>query len=601
MRRRLLLSFSIIFVIGLIIPFGISWQTLHDSIAKDIRSASTRELKLLSELFIDKAEISEESAFKTLRESASKEIRVTFIKEDGEVLFDSRVPDSELEKLENHATRQEVLTAKEYEKGSATRSSASIGLDMIYIAEKVEATKNTPEGYVRLAVPMEGVFDRIQNLGVALFVTFSLIFIAAVVLTQIFFKRWKNSMNEIKIVVEATANGETQSSTALPMRPEFKDLSYAVSQMASRVNKQLKLINTQKIELESVLNSINAGVMVLDERGQILSINPVFKEMLPDNFSKDLELYFGKRSLEIFNSPELEQFLQVALNEEQNFHTVQMQFGGKIFQINAAKAKIEDELKPETQLVTVFHDITQLAKLVEIKRDLIANVSHELRTPLTAIQGYAETLNSVFDEKNIEKENAQRFTQIIMKNARHLDRIVNDLLALSMVESEEIQEIIHTSVEQPFNMAIEECKPMIDKKNLTLVNQLDMSIELAIDSDRLSQVFRNLIENAIRYAPENSSIIVRSTIEGEQCSIFVQDFGVGIPQDDLVRVFERFYRVEKHRTSNGTISTGLGLSLCKHIVEKFHGTIHALFHAPALVETTNLVGATIRFNLPLYK
>ncbi len=609
MKRTLFLPIFIVFLLGLTVPLAINWKIFNDSIVSDTQDATEREVKLLTNLFVQQAEISKDSALNLLTTIASSQIRATLIDEKGVVLFDSQVASKDLPSVENHFDREEVQEAIQFGTGSAKRTSSTIGQSLIYVAQKIEATKSFPAGFLRLAVPTSIVLDRIDSLMYSAATILAIVLALLYILSYLFNKKWTTAIDQFQEIIDNTANNKQEelSKTAqnLPPTEEFKSLSYAISEMNARVKNQIITINKQKNELEGILNSINAGVMLLDNRSFIALYNKAFYTLLPNSFAQNDNFYVGKKSLEVLNSPDLEDIINKLLSENTNYISVQLELEAKTFQINITKSLIQSEFSQEVQLLLVFHDITQLAQLVTIKRELIANVSHELRTPLTAIQGYTETLQSVFAKADFDKEQSQHFLQIILKNTKHLDRIVNDLLSLSSLESKDENnnsDPATTDIQSPFTMALEECKALLEQKNIKLENHMDMSITLPMDADRLSQVFRNLLENAIRYSPENESIILKTFIEGNQCSIYVQDFGVGIPKEDLVRVFERFYRVEKHRTSNGSISTGLGLAICKHIVEKANGSIFALYRAPFLIDNITpekMVGATMRINLPL--
>ncbi len=613
MKRKLFLPFFLIFLFALTIPLLLNGKIFKDAIVVDIQDSTEREVELLAKIFVEQANISFESAVNLLKTISSSQLRSSFIDKDGLVLYDSNVLDENLAGLENHISREEVIEADKFGLGSAIRLSSTVGFELVYVAKKIEQTKSFPAGYLRIAVPTSLIFDRFDTLMYTVFTILIAVLILIYTISHILNKKWQTALDSLQEIIDNTASTKNKdnqlqsSSQNLPPTEEFKSLSYAISEMNSRVKNQLFTINKQKNELEGILNSINAGVMLLDERGIISLYNKAFYEILPNSFIENDNFYLGKKTLEVINSPELDELITKISQEDINYLSVQLELEAKIFQVNITKSTIESEFSSEVQLLLVFHDITQLAQLVQIKRELIANVSHELRTPLTAIQGYAETLQSIFQKPEFDKEQSFYFAQIITKNAQHLDRIVNDLLTLSILESNEDMknletQYLNTKIETAYTMALEECVPLLEAKKMKIENLMDMTLSLAIDKDRLSQVFRNVLENAIHYSPYGESIVLKTIIEENQCSLFIQDYGVGIPQEDLSRVFERFYRVEKHRTHNGTSSTGLGLSICKHIIEKANGSIFALYHAKALLENNSpekMVGATIRINLPL--
>ena len=240
--------------------------------------------------------------------------------------------------------------------------------------------------------------------------------------------------------------------------------------------------------------------------------------------------------------------------------------------------------------VAVFHDISEMARLMRVRKEFVANVSHELRTPLTAIAGYAETLrDSAAEDPSI----CAKFAETILRNAQHMGTMVEDLLKLSRIESGavpmEMETVKAASILSDVTTA---CQPQTAAHNLTLETDIDPALTVRADPHFIGQVFRNLIENACRYAPEGSTIKVsggkRLDHNGLPEALFmICDDGPGIPQADIARVFERFYRVEKHRSSPA--STGLGLAICKHIVERHGGRIWA---EPG-------PGGCLQFTLPL--
>ena len=240
--------------------------------------------------------------------------------------------------------------------------------------------------------------------------------------------------------------------------------------------------------------------------------------------------------------------------------------------------------------VAVFHDISEMARLMRVRKEFVANVSHELRTPLTAIAGYAETLrDSAAEDPSI----CAKFAETILRNAQHMGTMVEDLLKLSRIESGavpmEMETVKAASILSDVTTA---CQPQTAAHNLTLETDIDPALTVRADPHFIGQVFRNLIENACRYAPEGSTIKVsggkRLDHNGLPEALFmIYDDGPGIPQADIARVFERFYRVEKHRSSPA--STGLGLAICKHIVERHGGRIWA---EPG-------PGGCLQFTLPL--
>ncbi len=604
-RFAILIAITIV----LAVPLYVAWQSLYADIATNMRETTSRELDLLTKLFVQEAETSKGSVDALLQDFAESGARVTFIAEDGVVLFDSALTEEELLALDNHATREEVLKAKNFGTSTSSRYSNTLGSDLVYAASQISASQAYPAGTLRIAMPLGEMMVEISELANTFFIVIGIFLVSSALLNYYLYRRFIVSLSQVQRVVEHVALPGSKEKLALPQKEEFLELAYAVSAMSERVDEQIQINASQSSELESIFNTLQAGVMVLDSRGYIIKLNAAFSTLLPDYFTKDLASYQGKRVLGVLNDSEVAEKIHNMYQSELTFETMEIQLSGHVFQLSMVKPENHEGIQIEAELVLLFHDITHLSQLIQIKRDLVANVSHELRTPLTAIQGYTETLQSLFAEPELPKKQIEHFLETIIKNTRHLDRVVSDLLSLSSVENSsfEIKDNVHTTLGNACEVALEECKALLNSKNIVVENNLVQEISLSIDQDRLSQVFRNLLENAIRYSSEGNTIVLYSElnqVDGngqskEECIIYVQDYGSGIPQQELTRVFERFYRVEKHRSD--ALSTGLGLSICKHIVEKYNGSIAALYHAKNLSSNDNSqVGATIRFSLPVY-
>ncbi|MFA5259675.1 MAG: ATP-binding protein, partial [Candidatus Omnitrophota bacterium] len=256
----------------------------------------------------------------------------------------------------------------------------------------------------------------------------------------------------------------------------------------------------------------------------------------------------------------------------------------KAFQINAAPIF---EGHAINGCLAVIHDITEIKRLETMRRDFVANVSHELKTPLTTIKGFVETLLGGALE---DRQNNRNFLKIIQSHAERLHILVNDLLSLSHLESKELVfRLGRNNLRQLADTALTDAQPQWQKKHLTVKNELPSDLFVVADQEKLSQVFSNLIDNAIKFSRENGQLTVSCQDSISQVKVFVEDTGIGIPQKDLSRIFERFYRVDKAR-SRQLGGTGLGLSIVKHIIEKHQGSVG--------VESIEDFGSKFWFTLP---
>ncbi len=373
---------------------------------------------------------------------------------------------------------------------------------------------------------------------------------------------------------------------------ELGKLSKAIIDIGVRLRGQIEDISKEKNYLQTILKGMGEGVLVVDEGGRILMINDVFRELLSIPISADVS---GKTSLEIVRNTEMEEAIRGAIQDGKGraFELTLPSPSGRTFEVNIVSIHSSpEEVGREDErirgAIAVFHDITRLKELERIRQDFVANVSHELRTPLTTIKGYAETLL----EGALKEDVASQFVQVIKKHTDRLTKIVEDLLVLSKIESKEFRLNLELlSLPELINEVLDLAKDAAVKKNISITkNEISPSLLVEADRNYLEQVLVNLLDNAIKYTPEGGKVTV-SAIEKDQkeIEISVQDNGIGIPQKDLPRIFERFYRVDKGR-SQELGGTGLGLSIVKHIIQVHRGRIWA--------ESQLGKGSTFYFTLP---
>ncbi len=371
---------------------------------------------------------------------------------------------------------------------------------------------------------------------------------------------------------------------------ELRSLSKAIGEMGIQLKNTIEEISKEKDYLQTILRGMAEGVLVVDGRSRILMVNDALRDLL--SLSSDV---VDKMPLELIRNAELEAAIRKAVHEGESsgLELDATASGGKILEVNVvgilpSSKWIGKEGEEGRGAIAVFHDITRLKELEKIREDFVANVSHELRTPLTTIKGYAETLL----EGALKEEVASQFVQVIKRHTDRLAKIVEDLLMLSKIESREFQlkrEII--SLSGFIDDVIDFVKEPAEKKKISISrNQILSSLSVEADRNYLEQVLINLLDNAIKYTPEGGSLKI-SAIEKDtgEIEFSIEDNGIGIPKEDLPRVFERFYRVDKGR-SQELGGTGLGLSIVKHLVQAHGGRVW--------VESQLGKGSTFYFTLP---
>jgi two-component system phosphate regulon sensor histidine kinase PhoR len=387
------------------------------------------------------------------------------------------------------------------------------------------------------------------------------------------------------------ASGRLDQGVPAESDDELGRLSKAINEMSVQLQNKIEEISREKDYLQTLLRGIMEGVLVVDARGRILMVNNALRQLL--SLPSHVE---DRTPLEIIRNAELERTLRQVLQEGENT-TLELTLPspeGKTFEVNVVSispspAGMVKEDEGRRGVIAVFHDITRLKELEKIRRDFVANVSHELRTPLTTIKGYAETLL----EGALKEEVASQFVQVIKRHSDRLEKIVEDLLVLSKIESKEFQlKMESLSVSELIVDVLDFIKEPLNKKKMSVsVGELPPALLVYGDRQYLEQVLINVLDNAIKYGHEGGRIIISATEkEKREIEISVKDDGIGIPKEDLLRVFERFYRVDKGR-SHELGGTGLGLSIVKHIVQAHGGRVWA--------ESQLGEGSTFYFTLPM--
>ena len=559
-QSRLFACFFAVAALAMLTPIVYVRPVLHEAMLQDSLERLQHEALLARAMLEAKQDAAELAAVATVLQQTA--MRLTVMNPQGVVLFDSSQPDETL--AENHTDRPEVQAAMRSGQGSATRFSTTSQSELIYTALRLENGN-----IIRLAIPFAGVKQRID----AQLVAFSLAAGAAIALSLLlawfFSNRIKHSLAGMVRIVEGISLGRFSRRLYTLPGKEFQPLADAVNRMADSIEESIQTVADQKNQLEAVLETMVEGVLVLGPKGRVRRINKALAACFPPTGSVE-----GRQAVELIPSPALQEAVSSLLAAPDSYgKSVALQItsqAGTVFSVLLARplADATDSLG----LVAVFHNITELVRLETVRRDFVANVSHELRTPLTAIQGYAETLEGMEGLP----EQGRRFAEIIRKNGMFLSGMVDELLTLSRLENDHFRlEALPVKPEDPLRRACQILQPEMERKGLRLVENIAPEILVLADAGLLERIFRNLLENACRYAPEGSEITVSAQTNGMEAIFSVADQGPGIPAAELGRIFERFYQVAKHRGMSAKIGGGLGLAICKHIVERHQGRIWA--------------------------
>jgi two-component system, OmpR family, phosphate regulon sensor histidine kinase PhoR len=507
--------------------------------------------------------------------------RVTFISLSGEVLGDSDVKAKDLRELDNHLGRPEVQEALKSGQGGAIRHSATIRTPMLYVALPFHDAGGEG-GVLRLALPLSSLQKTKSSLHSILFISLACALLVSLILSYILSNVTSQSLRTMARIAAQIGHGEFGRRVPVMGRDEVGELAGGRNDMAARIEGELKSVAAEKNRLDTILRGMGEGVMVTDSRGVITLVNPAFRALI--DLREDVE---GKPLIDITRHPSLhEAFKKLIETKTEHLEEFILPLnGGKTVQTHWVPLM---EMEKLLGVVAVFHDISDLKRLEKIRRDFVANVSHELRTPVTVIKGYAETL--LDGVLSTDPDRAAVFLEKIHCHAGRLATLICDLLTLSELESG-----VHPPEAAPVAIgavvdhvcALLEERALSKKISIVQPTGYDTMKALA-DRDKLEQVLVNLLDNAIKYTPENGSIVI-SALESEgMVTIAVSDTGIGIPEKDLPRIFERFYRVDPAR-SREQGGTGLGLAIVKHIVQLYGGSIS--------VESRPGSGSTFSFTL----
>lgn len=474
-------------------------------------------------------------------------VRFTVINKDGEVIFDN-----EIAKLDNHNNRQEIIDAFKNGSGSSVRYSASLSTSMVYVATKID--DNT---VIRSSVP-------VNNIRVFTSVTLKyyiaiilLVFVLSLFLAVKLVKIIVYPINELQKVTSKIENGDLNKRAIIYNYDEIGFLAQTFNNIADQL--EIRIIDSldKKNKLEAILESMESGVIAIDNNENIILINSYSQKLFDlkeDNIGKKISDCIIDYDLINF----IREIPEIGTKEIKLFHPIERE-------LRVKKSPIINYLNNSIGIVITVQDITDIKRLENMRSEFVANVSHELKTPLTSIKGFSETLRYVDDS-----ETKNKFLDIIDKESERLTNLINDILILSNIENIHKMESEYFNPGDVIENVLDMVKSQAYKKSIIIKYNDCFNSEILGSKDKFHQLAVNLIENAIKYSNENGIVKIDLTLEEQYFVFKVKDNGIGIPKNDIPRIFERFYRVDKSRSTRGT---GLGLAIVKHIVKLFNGEI----------------------------
>ncbi len=513
-------------------------------------------------------------------EMAASGARVTVITEQGLVLADSQ---SDPQTMENHAGRPEVQEALHEGIGHSIRHSVTINRDLVYYAVRRPTAAGRPV-LLRFALPVETVTSVIVQFRKSLWLASLLILTILGAVTLLVSRSFTNRVDRLTAFSRRVADGDFHAEPTGYSGDALDALGASLNQTAARLNQSIRTLTEERNLSAAILGSMVEGVAVVNAAERVLFSNPSFASILGLGSPPQP----GSGLVEVMRQTELIEAVRKVLAGEPRVESEIVT--GTLRQHFFAATVAAVHTTQANGAVVVLHDITDLRKLERVRRDFVANVSHEFRTPLTAIQGFSETL---LGGAMNDSQHRERFLGIILEHARRLARLTDDLLMLSKMDADRLElEIRRLPVEQLVAGCVETAQPRATEKDLRLSVNLGKNLpDIAGDRRRLTEVLQNLLDNAIQYTPGGGQIMVSAEAKDAEVVITVSDTGIGIPQVDQSRIFERFYRVDVAR-SREVGGTGLGLSIAKHLMEAHGGRLW--------VESEVGSGSQFHFSVPLF-
>jgi len=561
--KRLLVLYGIIFILVLLVS---DWTLSHFLQKRDLlelQNSLTRQSILIRELTLPLLDNPKQLQEQLQKIATGSDVRVTVIDAKGTVLADSNESREGILKMENHAVRPEIAAALRREIGRSIRYSATLKTRMLYVAIPIlEGTGIL--GVVRTAMPITHVDEILASVRRPVILTAVLGILIVLISGMLFSHHLTRRIRRITSIAERYARGDWSEKILIDGNDELKMLANTMNQMAATLRSRIDDLESEKGKISVILNHMNEGVIAIDRQKQVILMNPMAEKI----FDRCVSESRGKSLVEVTRHPQIEIIAGRALREQ---HTTsgEIQLSGETKKTLRLSVIILKEHARDISGILVFHDMTELRRLENVRKEFVTNVSHELRTPLTSIKGFIETL---LGGALKDPPAGERFLKIISEETDRLGRLVEDILTLGEIEQKiALMKKDRVDLAAELAVIVEQFTARVEKSKLTIENRLSgKPLIVAGDRDKIHQVFVNLIDNAIKFNKLEGRIVLSANQTPEGVTVTVEDTGIGISQEIQGRVFERFFREDKAR-SKELGGTGLGLAIVKHIMEAHGG------------------------------
>ncbi|MFZ5916202.1 MAG: ATP-binding protein [Chloroflexota bacterium] len=502
------------------------------------------------------------------------EARITVIAADGTVLADSH---AERSRMDNHLDRPEVQQALEEGLGRSSRLSLTMGFEMMYVAVPV-LTEQQVSGIARVALPLEQVQASVGRLRQTVLTAAAAAVLLAILLAVLIAQRTTDPVRQLTQVAGRLAEGDLNVRLLPRTHDEVGQLTRAFNLMAGQLRDQVAGLAGEQGRLAAVMEHMADGVLITDNAGRVRLINPAAAQLLEVSEPEAL----GRTFAQVVRHHQLIELWQRCRDQsEEQISTVEIGYKGLFLQAIVTPFR---EAAAQSYLL-ILQDLTRIRRLETVRRDFISNISHELRTPLAGLRALVDTLR---DGALEDPPAARHFLDRMETEVDALTQMVRELLELSRIESGQAPlRLAARPVAEVLVSPVDRLLPQAERAGLSLVIDLPPDLPAVwADAERVGQVMSNLVHNAIKFTPEGGRVTVSAAVRADEVIVSVHDTGVGIPAEDLARIFERFYKSDRARSGGGS---GLGLAIAKHIVQGHGGRIW--------VESLEGQGSTFHFSL----
>ncbi|KIH71701.1 two-component system histidine kinase PnpS [Salinicoccus roseus] len=575
--------FILILVLIFILGFFLA-ALLKNAYTDMTRNHLVENAEMVTQLIVASESYGEREQLQELIQNFEQPIqmRFTVVDTEGVVLADSENDPAE---MNNHFNRPEIQDVLEQDEafGESIRYSTTQDFNMMYVALPLVSEGETV-GAVRTSLSLGVIDDAMNRLWFSLSIALGLMFLIAAIASTLLARSITRPIDSIMNVTSRLRRNDYSSRVNTEAKGEIGDLSQSINALAASLQRQMKEIEENEQQLTSIISNMVSGVMLVNQDGKVVLLNSAMERFLSQHKGNLIGQPYEKVGERFALSPHIHAVFETNEKVHEEVHSYYPQ--ERI--MDAHLAPYYGQGWQQRGVIVVLHDITEIRRLEKMRSDFVANVSHELKTPVTSVRGFSETLMSgeVTDE-----ETTKQFLKIIHDESQRLDRLIRDLLNLSKIERQKM----------PLNLETLNMTALVHEVSVTLQGAVEekqtklvlpdptKDVYLQGDEDRLRQIILNLVGNGINYTAEGGTVTVSLKENVEKVRLIIQDDGIGIPEESLPRIFERFYRVDRARSRHSG-GTGLGLAIVKHLIESHHGEIE--------VESREGEGTTFTVILP---